>query len=393
LRSTVAVIGFNASEGTDAIAPSPGVLEQVMAQDEQKPQSIWQAVLLRAAYPFTSAVPIPDRFAQLVDWIEADAERYGRLMAEADAELLRRKQKLLVMFDALDRLGQDWQGTRTLLQGLLRRALAAKSYRAIRMKLFMRPDQFADPILFEFPDASKIKNDRVTLDWPAIELYDFLFICLKRAPSSGAAFIRLLHHLHVGDQDGPHQPEEQKRVVDALAGEFMGSGDKKGRVYTWLPLHLADALGETSPRTFLTAWREAAHHGPPPLNKAVDHLGLSEGVRMASADRLNELKEDYPWIESVLEPLRGEIVPLEQHTLEALWKAQGTAKKIRQDAKDRPQLMPLQFFSKQGSDEIVLIKTLQSIGVLEIRTTGKINIPDIFRVEAGIKRKGGVKPP
>jgi hypothetical protein len=30
---------------------------------------------------------------------------------------------------------------------------------------------------------------------------------------------------------------------------------------------------------------------------------------------------------------------------------------------------------------------------METRSTGKIDVPDIFRVEARIKRKGGVKPP
>jgi hypothetical protein len=68
--------------------------------------------------------------------------------------------------------------------------------------------------------------------------------------------------------------DRNKALVDAIAGEYMGADKKRGRVYTWLPLHLADSREETSPRTFLTAWREAALHEPAPANQAVDHQAL-----------------------------------------------------------------------------------------------------------------------
>jgi len=36
---------------------------------------------------------------------------------------------------------------------------------------------------------------------------------------------------------------------------------------------------------------------------------------------------------------------------------------------------------------------LKSIGVVEERSAERINMPDLFRVAAEIKRKGGVRPP
>lgn len=47
-----------------------------------------------------------------------------------------------------------------------------------------------------------------------------------------------------------------------------------------------------------------------------------------------------------------------------------------------------------GSDDDaeVLTKLLRGIGVFEERSDAKINVPDIFRVKAGILRKGGVTP-
>lgn len=193
---------------------------------------------------------------------------------------------------------------------------------------------------------------------------------------------------------GEPSTDRAKPLVDALVGEFMGADKKRGRVFTWLPLHLADARGETSPRTFLTAWREAALYDgvPPPVGRAVDHLGLLEGVRKASEDRLQELKEDYWWIDAALLPLRGQMVPMERSVLDELWRSNDMAAQIVEQSREKVRLAPVQL--EDGKDPVLaLLSALTSIGVMESRSTGKIDVPDIFRVEAGIKRKGGVKPP
>jgi hypothetical protein len=297
------------------------------------------------------------------------------------------------MFDALDVLGDNWNETRTLTRGLLRRALAARSYRAIRFKLFMRSDQFADSELFNFPDASKIKNDCVDLEWPFEQLYGLLFHHLEK-DEAGICFQALKRSYGIDEDSDPGRlldPDLQKRLVDRIAGEHMGASAKRGRVYSWVPQHLADANGETSPRTFLTAWREAARHGAPPRDgRAVDHVGINEGVRRASKDRLAELKDYYGWISEVLEPLRDELVPMERQHLEERWAAAGTIRMLKKRGEEDAKAMPIAFTT--GSVD-ALLETLQAIGVFEVRSNGKINVPDIFRVEAGIKRKGGVKPP
>jgi hypothetical protein len=54
-----------------------------------------------------------------------------------------------------------------------------------------------------------------------------------------------------------------------------------------------------------------------------------------------------------------------------------------------PSLMPAHVDSDK---EEGLIKALEEIGVIEIRSNGKINVPDLYRVGALMKRKGGVTP-
>jgi hypothetical protein len=179
--------------------------------------------------------------------------------------------------------------------------------------------------------------------------------------------------------------------VTAIAGEFMGSSEKRGRVYSWVPLHLSDAANNCSPRTFLKAWKSAADHASPPPLLAVDHLGLIEGVRQASSARLRELEEDYPWIPKVLEPLRSQFVPMEKANLFDFWRNAKVVDNILSSSSSGGWLVPIGVVNNHTAEALLL--TMTSIAVMEERANGKINVPDIFRVEAGIKRKGGVAVP
>jgi hypothetical protein len=86
------------------------------------------------------------------------------------------------------------------------------------------------------------------------------------------------------------------------------------------------------------------------------------------------------------------MVPMERSILEDLWRRNDTASRIRDEARARARPSPVQL--EEAKDPVVaLLSALASIGVMESRSTGKIDVPDIFRVEAGIKRRGGVKPP
>ena len=39
-----------------------------------------------------------------------------------------------------------------------------------------------------------------------------------------------------------------------------------------------------------------------------------------------------------------------------------------------------------------LLNDLVEVGVLEVRSDGRYNIPDVYRVGFGLKRRGGVRP-
>jgi hypothetical protein len=394
LSAVDVVIGFNAASRTEPVAPTETMVNDAFRELDDA-ESLWRAVLVRAAWQQGIAPPadVPrGGFVHEVRWVREHGEQVDQILTQLDDRFERRKQKLVVVFDALDRLGTDWQTKRIQTTALLKHALAARSYRAIRLKLFMRRDQFEDPLLFQFPDGSKIRNQRVDLLWSSSELYTLLFSWLAKEGSSSSVLAQLIE-----DRVSPARlasDEVHQRLVKTIAGEFMGATAKQGRVYTWLPLHLSDARGETSPRTFLTAWREAANYQPAPPRRALDHRGIHEGVRKASEDRLSELNEDYWWISRALDPLEGQQVPMERLVLKRLWSGKKTAAGILSLSKHQLPPVRLDTAKQQGSNlEDALISDLVAIGIVEVRPNDKINIPDIFRLEAGIKRKGGVPAP
>ena len=394
LARAKAAIGFNGATKVDPIAPTIDQIAQATASGYAA-ENIWRAVFMRAVYSLEGK-PETD-FFELLRFVDSDRQAYSNVLSSFDDLLFSEGRSLIVIFDALDRLAQDWQEIRALTTGLLVTVLGLQSFRSIRAKVFMRVDQFSDTYLFRFPDSSKLKNDRVDLAWRSHELYGLLLFELLRESPGREAIMRIARQtgtekaLPETGRIDTFALEDQATLIQTMAGEFMGGHKKRGRVYTWVPLHLSDAANNCSPRTFTTAWRSAAEHIPPPTDRVVDHLGLIEGVRQASSARLAELGEDYPWIDAALAPLKGQFVPIAKDELFELWANSDVSNRIMSDARQNRWLSPIGLFIEDNLE--TLLQTMTSIAVMEERANGKINVPDIFRVEAGVKRRGGVAVP
>ena len=393
LADTDVIIGFNGSTKLSGVAPTIEEIQEARRAGNDS-ELIWKAVILRAVRSLRAPGAILS-FSDALNQFKVRSGDYARELTAADDELAKRGSSILIVFDALDRLAHEWGPIRELTKGLLLTVLGLQSFRSIRAKVFMRVDQFADNELFRFPDSSKIRNDRVDLKWHAYELYGLLIFELLRDRAAALVIngVAEFSNVQLAIPTGGRldlSPHDQDVLVSAIAGEFMGRDRKRGRVYSWVPLHLGDAANNCSPRTFLTAWKTASEHVPSPQRLAVDYLGLNEGVRRASNARLTELREDYPWIDLVLEPLRRQFVPIQKADLFQLWRSHRVTEHILEQA-DQGVLAPIGMVIEDGQD--ALLQTMTQIAVMEERANGKINVPDIFRVEAEILRKGGVAVP
>jgi hypothetical protein len=394
LITTKVVIGFNASVKLHSGTPTIEDIQEAH-REFHNPELIWRAVILRAIRSF-SHPSRPSSLAEDVRGLRDNPRAYAEELTAADDSNTMYGSSILVLFDALDRLSSDWATIRDLTKGLLVTVLGLQSFRSIRAKVFMRVDQFSDLELFRFQDSSKLRNDHVDLAWDPHELYGLLLFELQRDPSAVStleelASIRGAQSAIPTGGKPSFDVHSQQTIITSIAGEFMGSNRKRGRVYTWVPLHLSDAANNCSPRTFLTAWKTAAEHLPAPVSQAVDHLGLSEGVRQASKARMTELREDFLWIDLALEPLRHHFVPLERNHLFGLWQQADVIRQILDRSRQEQFLAPVGIDLDNTPD--TLLKTMTSVAAMEERANGKINVPDIFRVEAGILRKGGVAVP
>ena len=388
-------LGFHEDAGlVEGPAPSRQVLAQLLSNGVTA-EAIWRAVLLRAV-ALEAGLQVPGEYlAETVTWSELNIEQSEALLRLADAYFLSRKLRFILLLDALDRMASTWAEIRPLTDGILRLTLAMQGYRAMRAKVFMRTDQEKDDTLFRFPDASKMRAAKVELAWDRTELYGLLFKRIRRDPMAGDAFARMVE-VALGksrDADDIQEPEQQTLVFSQLAGEYMGRDRRRGRTYTWVIDHLADAFGETTPRSFLVTLQRAANARTKPANTVIDHYGIREGVQAASQVRVEQLKEDYPWIPTVLEDLEGLEVPCTPSMFTRRWRDRATAKSIEKITAESQRAGPIELENRNTDREAALLDSLKNIGVIEERSEHRINMPDIFRVAAKIKRRGGVRPP
>lgn len=374
------------------------------------PDLIWRSVILHSINPAL----LPDGWENMewlarCNWVKANPEREEGILSQFNGELQHRGRVHLIVFDALDRLGADWKSIRILTKSLLAAVLDLRSFSALKAKVFIRPDMESDRELWSIRDGSKLKQNMVRLNWTTKDLYGFVWHWFLLEPETRAEFSNLSkrkvgvtiavqggeHLIEVPDQL-LHDEEKQKTLFEVLAGKLMGAGSKKGHPYTWIPKHLADARGSVSLRSFIIALRDAARSTPSMSKTAMTYDQIKKGVQQASHNRVEQLKEDYVWIEDVLQPLSGLSTPNEDDEFAKRWRKDKTIDKIfSMKSLDPDCLIPVELEGSKTTDKDVyerLIDALRSIGVAERRDDGRLNIPDLFQVASGMVRRGGVRP-
>ena len=392
--------GFGVKPAPDQY-PSKDVLRTLMATGVD-PRTIWRTVqawqLAGGAHELRKRQSWPDRIA----FVDGNPEVIDRLFYEKDEELDRRGAYLLMLFDALDRCSDDWKEMYRAIRGLLQTALDMRSYRRLRVKVFLRSDQVEESRIADFPDASKVLSSAIELSWPRRELYGLLWHLLANGRHGDRFRSFLTHHdwtvLSAGGKSVFSVPrtlfkeDDQRGKFHAIAGEWMGRGPKRGFPYTWISNHLADTEGRVSPRSFLAALRKAVEDTAdehPEHKYALHYDSIKRGVQEASKIRVSEIQEDYPWMRRALTPLAGMVVPCAFEEIAERWRSEGVLERLQEEAdQDEVKLPPRHV--EQGPDGVRA--DLESLGVFLRLLDGRVNMPDVFRVGYGLGRRGGVRP-
>jgi hypothetical protein len=384
-------------------APSQDVLASLVKL--HSPRSIWRTV---CAHKAGFKAPFPDKktWAERVDWVENHPEQFDKLLKSADEKFHAEGKTLVILFDALDRLAEDWPSIRPLAKGLLQVALDLRATKRIRFKVFVRPDILQDRAIISFPDVSKLLARKAALTWRRADLYALLFQCLGNSPKGGLTF-RSICKSAAGVEwkqstkmwllPEPLRTDErlQEGVFVRLAGKAMGTGAssfKRGKPYSWLVNHLQDGLDQVSPRSFFAAVRQAADETAEGNTLALDYRAIQAGVQAASKIRVDEITgEDYPWVDFVMRPLRGRLtVPCSVGDVEAIWKKEQILKTLENDLRSvAGAKLPPQSLA-EGPEGV--LSDLQSLGLVKRIEDGRIQMPDVYRIAFGLGRRGGVKP-
>lgn len=397
-------IGFG---GVNRAGVSKSVIDQLVPRGQEKfaADRFWQAVIAGAALEVTepnqkhAPANILERFANPEDWDDA--------MAEIDDNLTSRGETLLIVFDALDAVSEDWGRLSGLIDALMRSVWNLRGFNAIRAKLFMRPDQLSE-LTLRFVELPKLRSGAAKLGWRQADLYGLMFARLAFDEEAGAAFARFLVSCDLGRP--PEKQEElrtwklsnnesqQQKLFEAMAGIFMGAGPRKGKTFDWPYNHLADGLGDVTPRSFLILMQNAAERSQSRDAGALILMPqtIREGLREASKVRIEQLNTEYPWIKRVLQPLAGLRVPAEPQVFFDAWTENATVEAAVKIARKENALPPVLVGSSRKHDlsdrEPDLAERLTKMGVLIGRPDGRYDMPDLFRVGAALLKKGGVTP-
>jgi len=419
------VAGF--SDQAQASHPPSGTFKQLIG-DQDDPYSLWIAVLLRAlGSQSTPTLPI-ESWAATLNWVRGHQEEAWAMLRQADQALVQENRGLLLVFDALDRVSPDgdWLKVSAAIRALLRLVLELKGFKRLHGKVFLRTDQYTRGNFTDLPDIAKIRATRVELLWSLTDLHGLLWQCLCNGTSSEArehfrtwcheasSSLRQynLYELLVSSQpqDGDETSQNiesshrwelptavqqnepiQRALFQRLAGPWMGRDSRRGVPYTWIVNHLADSQGQITPRSFLTAIRKAAEetrHRYRDAEYPLFYDGLKLGVQAASVYRIEELEEDYPWLQTLMRPFANRAsVPMTVAVYEQeLSEAFGL---IPAGVPGLLERLPKEFRS-QGVHG--LITYLCQLGLLTQMKDERLNMPDIYRIGFKLGRKGGIKP-
>lgn len=395
-EQTEVVSGFGAAKDPDSY-PGSAALEKLLGA--HRPACIWRAVMLHHALtpPARAALGAPwlkgGFWEDRVPWVTAHPEHVDQAMYQRDRALEQEGRRKLVVFDALEHTSSDWRDRRILLRGLLMVLLEMRSFRHLRAKAFVRPDMLDSPEVAAFPDASKIITNDVRLTWPRTDLFGLFWQRLANA-DDGEVFrdaCRQRFGVRFEREDDtfcvpePVRGDEhlQRLIFHAITGPYMGSDRRRGLPYTWLPGHLADTLNQVSPRSFLAALRRAASEVRAEHPYALSYESIKTGVQAASKIRVEEVAEDSPWVRIAVEALEDLVLPCTFIEIERRWESVGVLSALARE-KHRPQRL------EEGPEGVR--RDLEELGFFERMSDGRVNMPDVYRVGFGLRRKGGVRP-
>jgi len=378
--------------------PSEGVSSTALdAAPPQRLRAFWTGLLVAMTLRDDTVAPVlrdalgnaadafedPRRVATWLPLAQSAEQALSSALDAVDSWLQEQDRWLFVAYDGLDRLCLNKTG-RAAVRDLVTSWLGQVRRRTrIIPKLFLDDREFDDEIL-TLPDGPRLAQGHVVrLDWDPVGLYRLLFKRMANGSDRLREFLSVRCEMNLSRRMlfGWMPPDDEdlpRRGMSAMVGPMMGSVRTRCVSHAWVPNHILDAFGHSTPRTILTLFAKAAEaqlaQDSPPAHLLAP--ACLEGARLAASEaRLRELGGNHAWIGALGARLVGAEVPMEQSEFTNRVgdiESRGTGETPRGSA---------------------LIDKLLRMGVVRRTEDNRIHVPDIYLFGFGLKRKGGIRRP
>ena len=242
-------------------------------------------------------------------------------------EVGNNSQKLWFLYDDLDEDFPEREGIRQqALTGLFQLVQSCDANRLteIRFKIFLREDIWN---LLSFDNKSHFTGRDIILQWNKI---DFLRLALRQVIQS-KDFKDLVDRSSPIAVESIDQASEDviDKALELLWGNRRRGGKSAKNVSRWVYERLTDPSGTTFPRSlsiFLKGAKEQelTYKGQSSSKFRTDRLlqgkSLEFGLKKASENRCEEIKEEYPNLTKFFDSLKGKLAFLSKEQLREVWK-------------------------------------------------------------------------
>ncbi|TBR57408.1 ATPase [Westiellopsis prolifica IICB1] len=233
-------------------------------------------------------------------------------------------QMLWFLYDDLDEdFPEQGEVRQKALTGLFQflQSCDARRLTAIKFKIFLREDIWNR---LSFDNKSHFNGRDILLQWTRI---DFLRLALRQAIQS-EKFKNLVDRFSPIESIDQANEEAIDRALELLWGSRRRSGNKAKYVSRWVYERLTDSSGTTFPRSLSILLKgakeqELSYKGQSSIKSPTDRLlratSLEIGLKKASEERCDAIKEEYPHLSQFFDSLKDVSALLSREELQNIW--------------------------------------------------------------------------
>ncbi len=274
------------------------------------------------------------RSADIVSWLveqakssTASLETFDQLR-DINSWLQENNRRVWLLYDELDTgfgySQEDYQRRRKALEALLAWWLESGiGLKYIVPKIFLREDIWNQ---LNFTNKGHFVGRSLELKWEEADLWRLVLRQVLNNSGSLSQTIDRESGVKVERLENIELKQLRKSLFP-LWGEKMGRG-KAAYTYNWVRQRTADSQDNRFPRSLILLLDEAVKREKNLSTEYTDSRilrprSLSDVLPKVSKQRVNEVRNEYPELEKLLDKLQGERSPIDENRLTEIWEIEG----------------------------------------------------------------------